>query len=124
MLMTEDEKEPLAKLAWRKRKIIEEEQIRLNDFNAEQRRLLIFSHIFRIVPKLKALPKQTRRKKSKLRVIQLIQFHQRISDENTEKNKHQKADMHLTLFDNHRLGHRQKKVATIKILKIDPYKTF
>jgi hypothetical protein len=115
MLMTEDEKKRLVELEWRKRKIIEEEQTRLNDFNADQRRLLIFSHIFRIAPKLKRLSKRAHRK-LKPRVAP---FKQKFSDENktadadeaqAEKDKQQKSNVHLTLFHNDKSRYMQKRV--------------
>lgn len=115
MLMTEDEKKRLAELERRKRKIIEEEQTRLNDFNADQQRLLIFSHIFRISPKLKRLSKRVRRK-LKPRVVP---FKQKFFDENkaapvddaqAKKDKHQKSNVHLTLFHNDKSRYMQKRV--------------
>jgi hypothetical protein len=115
MLMTEDEKKRLAELEWRKRKIIEEEQTRLDDFNADQRRLLIFSHIFRIAPKLKRSSKRAYRK-LKSRVVPL---NQKFFDENkvahedsaqAEKDKHQKPNIHLTLFHNAQANYRQERV--------------
>ena len=60
MLHTEAEERWSRELERRKRKVIEEEQTRLDNFNAQQQSLLIFSHIFRIAPKLKRLPKRTR----------------------------------------------------------------
>ena len=113
--MTEDEKKWLAELDWRKRKIIEEEQTRLNDFNADQRRLLIFSHIFRMAPKLKHFSKRVHRKLKPC----VVPFNQKVVDENkaaheddaqTEKNKHQESKIHLTLFHNAQSNYRQKRV--------------
>lgn len=113
--MTEDEKKRLLELEWRKRKIIEEEQTRLNDFNADQRRLLIFSHIFRIAPKLKRLSKRIHRK-LKPRVVL---FNQKFIDEDkmahlndaqAAKDKHQMSKVHLPLFDNDKSHYRQKRV--------------
>lgn len=60
MLHTEAEKRWSRELERRKRKVIEEEQTRLDNFNAQQQSFLIFSHIFRIAPKLKRLPRRTR----------------------------------------------------------------
>lgn len=114
MLMNKDEKKRLADLEWRKRKIIEEEQTRLNDFNADQRRLLIFSHIFRVAPRLKPLFKRIR-KKLKPRVIF---FSQKFADENkavhvnqveTTKAKHQKSNVHLSLFHHHKSHYMRKQ---------------
>ncbi|HQW58420.1 MAG TPA: hypothetical protein PK583_05655 [Gammaproteobacteria bacterium] len=115
MLMTEDEKKRLAELDWRKRKIIEEEQTRLNDFNADQRRLLIFSHIFRMAPKLKYLFKQVPRK-LKPRVVP---FKQKFFDDNkvssvddvqAKKDKQQKSNVHLSLYHNDKSRYMQKIV--------------
>jgi Na+-transporting NADH:ubiquinone oxidoreductase subunit NqrC len=115
MLMTEDDKKRLAELERRKRKIIEEEQTRLNDFNADQRRILIFSHIFRIAPKLKHLSKRARRK-LKPRVVP---FNQKFFDENkaapvdddqAKKDKQQKSNVHLSLYHNDRSRYMQKRV--------------
>ncbi len=114
--MTEEEKKRLADIEWRKRKNNEEEQTRLNNVNADQQRLLIFSHIFRIAPRLKPLSKRIR-KKLKPRVIP---FHQKIADESkaahmdsTEavKDKRQKSNTHLSLFHNAKLHYKQQRVS-------------
>ncbi len=116
MLMTKDEKKRLADLEWRKRKIIEEEQSCLNDFNADQRRLLIFSHIFRIVFRLKFLSKRMR---GKLKPRVML-FSQKFVDENKAvhanqveitKAKHQKSNVHLSLFHHHKSRYMQKQVS-------------
>ena len=115
MLMTEDEKKWLAELERRKRKVIEEEQSRLNDFNADQQRLLIFSHIFRIAPKLKRLSKSAYRK-LKPRVLFFKQqcFDQnKVADFNDNqiiKNKDQTFNIHLSFYHNHKSDHMQKRV--------------
>jgi hypothetical protein len=83
MLKDEAEKKWSLELERRKKKVIEEEQNRINDFNAAQRTALIFSDIFRVVPKLKP-PFQRRRKKLKKRLILLEKNTNEVKQEHTE----------------------------------------
>ncbi len=98
MLHTEAEKHWSRELERRKRKVIEEEQTRLDYFNAQQQSLLIFSHIFRIAPKLKRLPKRTH-KRLKHRAIC---FNQQYARENKLEDKEIKTtvkeEAHLLPF--------------------------
>lgn len=121
MLMTEDEKKRLVVLEWRKRKIIEEEQIKLSDFNADQQRLLIFSHIFKIASKLPRFPKPKRLlKRRNIRLKRRAEFLEQqyqndtkvklADDAESAKDKDQKSHTHLTLFHNNQSHYMRKKV--------------
>lgn len=110
MLREDVEKKWSLELERRKRKIIEEEQNRLNDFNAFRLRLLIFSNIFRIASKLKRLPKRTRRR---LRHQTLHLEEQKPRPEWSETKVDVKAQKHMLpfeLFHNHKSRYAERRV--------------
>lgn len=110
MLIPEAEKRWTAELERRKQKIVEESQNRLNNFNAFHRSLLIFSYIFRVAPKLKRLPKRTRRR-LKHRTLHLNKQKLKSEQSDTKVNvKDQKHILPFELFHNHKSRYAEKPV--------------
>lgn len=110
MLREDAEKKWVAELERRKKKIIEEEQNRRNDFNTLQRSILIFSRIFRITPKLKRLSKRTRRR-LKHRTLHL--YEQKSKSERLDVKVNVKDKKHVLpfeLFHNHKSRYAEKRV--------------
>lgn len=110
MLIPEAEKRWTRELERRKQKILEESQNRLDDFNALQRSILIFSRIFRISPKLKRLTKRTRRR-LKHRTLHLNKQKPKSEKSDTKVNvKDQKHILPFELFENHKSRYAEKRV--------------
>jgi hypothetical protein len=115
--MTENEKKWLAEVEVHKRKIIEEEQTRLNNLNVVQQSSLIFAHIFKIAskPRPKKLRKQMRgRLKRRAELLEQKYMNDVKSklaeDKQNAKNKQEKSTFQLGLFYNYKSIHARKKV--------------